>query len=899
MKTFIILLMAALAAFPATYYVSSSGGSDANTAAQAQNQATPWQTLAKVNAQTFAAGDNILFKRGDSWEGGITVPSSGSSGSPIAYGAYGTGENPRIKGTVAIAGPWTQYSGNIYRADVSPSVTDINQVFLDNKPLTLARFPNTGYLSITDTLNSTTLSCAQLNTATWTGAALHVRTAHWTLASKRVIASDPGAKTLTLAAAPTYGLKPGWGFFINNKLEALDTAGEWYYDSLARRLYVWTPSGDSASRHTVEGSAYAYGIRLDNRSYVTVRGFTVFGHGSYGVSMSNASRCMVQGNDVLYPEAIGVNINGRANTIDSNTIVGPNTYGVLNYGAGNVLSNNTVRNVALIPRLNKAGMGDQCCSGLGLEIHSDSVRASNNIIDSIGYIGIRSMDAYNVLEYNFIRYSCLSKDDGAGIYAGWQGDRTSPGSAGTVIRNNIVFYTQSAPEGTPDQGYTPGEGIYMDDHGHDIQITGNTTAHCANHGFFLHNNTRIRVAGNVSYNNKEQMGLAEDAIVGSGYTGNNQVRNNVFYSLTENQISMRTTTNYTDTFLAWSDSNYYCNPYNDIVISYNSSAYTLGSWQAAKPLDAHSKVSLVSFQPWTVTDTTGTNLIANGAFASAISQWSFWPSPVQLSWANNAGLDNGCMRVLYTDDSQASSCLVYPSSFRLTAGQAYLLSFSAISNKTGTIQALVRQAHTPWGTLGLSKSFIVTSTRKDFAVVFTASATDTQARVDFSNTKADSLYWLDNVSLLAVTVAAEDPQAKSRLFYNATMQVQQVSLGGVTYRDLDGNPVQGSITLQPFTSRVLVVDPAGAAEDMPGPGTQSLFSAYPNPFNPVVRIRLSAAAITQVDIYDIRGQRVAHLVRAPGAAEFLWNAGTQASGIYFVRFKSGDRTLSRRLTLIR
>ena len=69
-----------------TYYVSSSGGNDSYPGTISQ----PWKTLTKVNGFTPKSGDQILFKRGDSWEGTITPPASGSSASPIVYGAYGS-----------------------------------------------------------------------------------------------------------------------------------------------------------------------------------------------------------------------------------------------------------------------------------------------------------------------------------------------------------------------------------------------------------------------------------------------------------------------------------------------------------------------------------------------------------------------------------------------------------------------------------------------------------------------------------------------------------------------------------------------------------------------------------------------------------------------------------------
>jgi hypothetical protein len=77
------------AAGAATYYVDSgSAGSDSNAGTSA---AAPWKTLTKVQATTLAAGDSVLFRRGGSWTGQLTVSASGTSSNPITFGAYGNG----------------------------------------------------------------------------------------------------------------------------------------------------------------------------------------------------------------------------------------------------------------------------------------------------------------------------------------------------------------------------------------------------------------------------------------------------------------------------------------------------------------------------------------------------------------------------------------------------------------------------------------------------------------------------------------------------------------------------------------------------------------------------------------------------------------------------------------
>ena len=96
----IFLFAAALPARATTYYIAAAG-SDTNSGT---STSAPWQTIAKVNGATFLPGDSILFNRGDAWYGtSLVAPSSGSSGSPITFGAYGSGANPVIKGSTALS----------------------------------------------------------------------------------------------------------------------------------------------------------------------------------------------------------------------------------------------------------------------------------------------------------------------------------------------------------------------------------------------------------------------------------------------------------------------------------------------------------------------------------------------------------------------------------------------------------------------------------------------------------------------------------------------------------------------------------------------------------------------------------------------------------------------------
>ena len=80
----------------ATYYVDATNGDDSK---DGLSEANAWQTIGKVNGAAFSAGDSILFKRGETWTGTmLNITWSGASGSPIIFGAYGSGALPVIDG---------------------------------------------------------------------------------------------------------------------------------------------------------------------------------------------------------------------------------------------------------------------------------------------------------------------------------------------------------------------------------------------------------------------------------------------------------------------------------------------------------------------------------------------------------------------------------------------------------------------------------------------------------------------------------------------------------------------------------------------------------------------------------------------------------------------------------
>ena len=107
-----------------TYYVDNCVviGSDANNGT---SPATPWLTINKVNTSTFNPGDSILFESTCTWREQLTVPSSGSAGSPITFGAYGTGAQPIISGA-DIFSSWITEGSLYYSSGLGPAESGLS-----------------------------------------------------------------------------------------------------------------------------------------------------------------------------------------------------------------------------------------------------------------------------------------------------------------------------------------------------------------------------------------------------------------------------------------------------------------------------------------------------------------------------------------------------------------------------------------------------------------------------------------------------------------------------------------------------------------------------------------------------------------------------------------------------
>ncbi len=566
-----------------TYYVSNSG-SDSNSGT---SESSPWESLTKVNSQTFSAGDQILFKRGDQWEGTITVSASGSSGNPIVYGAYGSGDNPKIYGSEEITG-WTLYSGNIYQASLSDT---ISQLFLDDERMQVARYPNSGYFLINTVINTDSFSCESLNTAIdYTGAVWIGRTSAWSLIPENVTASS--SDTISLASSPVYDLNESEGFYLTNKLEFLDSPGEWYYDTSTETIYFWTPDGSSPANYQIRGAVYENGLEIYNKSYISIQNIDITQSVEYGIYAKYCPYLILDGNNISNPDGTGIFVAGGNSTnvqIINNSVTGANHYGVLSYISHSTVSDNQVDNTAMHGGLGLTGISYN--SGNGIEIRGDSNIIRYNRIINSGYHGLRFYGVNTQVEYNYIDGACLTIDDGGGIYT-WSGDINSAGASGSVVRYNIVLNVTGNRDGRSLPDRLKGYGIYMDDNTHDILIEHNTVAHSGGANIFLHGNGDMVVKNNTLIDAQYGLLIVQDQ------GGTRNISNNIIYAFDKSILG-----NEIEKMVRWrsgstaaTDSNTYINHYNsEDIFSIELVNYDFETWKTATGQDSLSTCDTTAF----------------------------------------------------------------------------------------------------------------------------------------------------------------------------------------------------------------------------------------------------------------------------------------------------------------
>ena len=552
------------------YYFSSVSGDDNRSANQAKNQSTPWKSLSKLNSicNTLQPGDNILFKRGETFYGSINISNSGTANSPIVFGAYGTGSKPVISGLVTLSN-WVSSGKGIYECNAPALGKNINTVLLNNVIQQIGRYPNAdkpdkGYVKFESFDGNTSITDNDLNPAiNWTNAELVLRTARWKL-DRYLITSQSGNTIYYKGKGKPMG--KNYGYFIQNDIKTLDQFGEWYYDPTAKKVSMFFGSHDPSS-YVIEAPVIDNLVTAKNISNIIFDNIVFKVANFWGITFNNTNYFSIRNCDILFSGKDGIlGSKDTYLTIENCTVENSNSNGIeINSSTNTVVRNNLVKNTGVI-----AGMGfSESDPYQGIVVNGDNNLIEYNEVDSTGYIGIRFNGNNFIIKNNFVNTFCFVKDDGGGIYTHPTGKTVN---TGRKITGNIVINGIGAPEGT--NSNTPSaHGIYLDDNATNVEITNNTISNTSK-GIYIHNASDIVTNSNTIYNNSyAQLSFVHDNL--GREIRNIILTNNVFFSKSKNQkaLSINTLGNDIDS-IGNIDSNYYYSPASAKLISITSSVNT-------------------------------------------------------------------------------------------------------------------------------------------------------------------------------------------------------------------------------------------------------------------------------------------------------------------------------------
>ena len=426
----------------------------------------------------------------------LTADDGGTEASPITYRSRKAGEARLLGGK--LVGGWSPVTdeavldrleqsarGKVYQADLKAhGIEEYGgpdggglELFFNNEPMTLARWPNEGFVKIVDVLEVEPVDVRgtkgdkggklvydgdrPLRWADEKDLWLHGYWFwDWSDQRMRVDSIDTEERVISLAEPEKhgYGYRKGQWYYALNALSEIDAPGEWYLDRDTGTLYFYPPASldeaevlvsvipslvtlDGANWTTVQGflmeATRGTAVTLANSSDSRVLSCTIRNVGGQGVSVSGGERCSVMGCDIYQTAKGGISLNGG----DRATLT----------PAGHLAENNHIHHFARWYRMYNAA----------IHIYGVGNRAAHNLMHDAPHTAIFFGGNDHVIELNEIHSVCHESNDAGAIYSGrnWT-------MRGTAVRNNYMHHVN----GFEGRGCV---GVYLDDMFCGTEISGN------------------------------------------------------------------------------------------------------------------------------------------------------------------------------------------------------------------------------------------------------------------------------------------------------------------------------------------------------------------------------------------------------------------------------------------
>ncbi|XP_063448979.1 uncharacterized protein LOC134728334 [Mytilus trossulus] len=405
--------------------------------------------------------------------------------------------------------------------------TSFLEIFENDKPGRLARYPNEGYINIdtpgADYKSFTYVSDRpktwQNETDIWVHGFWYWG---WADRSYKVTELDAEKNSLAVSDRVMYGIrkghynhanpteggyhKQGGHFRFLNVLYELDSPGEFYVDRINQILYVWPYKNSKyVFGDVIQTSIIDTCIKIsDYSSNILLKGFTIEACRKHGIEAKRVENVEFSELTIQNLGSYGIVADGKQVKIDRCEI--KNTDGGIDISggiretltpSGHVISNNVISNFGRVGYVGSDGVN---LRGVGIHIH-------HNTFDTGSYTGIHWAGNDHTFEYNHLYKMCTTASDCGAFMAGrewtWRGNQ---------IRSNHIHGTKSTIPGADVRG------IMLDDQLSGIHIE---------HNVFVNNDVHCNIGGgrdnivrsNIFYNaSKYSMQFDSRGKFGGGHT---------------------------------------------------------------------------------------------------------------------------------------------------------------------------------------------------------------------------------------------------------------------------------------------------------------------------------------------------------------------------------------------
>jgi len=353
-----------------------------------------------------------------------------------------------------------------------------NELLIDDQPMTLARWPNTGFTHVGQIIEpgngekdrdqpkrQPVFYGAEDRAKLWSQAQDIALYGYWKFdwADESIRVSGVGTDgKLTLAGPHVYGIEKGKPFFAENLLEELDQPGEYFVDRATAKLYFIPPAHPYKSLElTSLGDTF---LSISGASKVTLRGLDFSGGRHEAVKVSNGEGVSLQACRFFNLGGLGVRIEGgHDNAVQSCDIWNTGEGGVVLSGGdrrGLSTGRNAVDNcdISNYQRRAKTYRPAVLVSGVGN-------RVSHSAMHDAPHSAIIYGGNDHVFEYNEFYKTVQVTGDGGVVYCGrdWS-------ARGTRIQFNHFHDNIGLRQWEP--------AIYVDDCGSGIISYGNLIERC-------------------------------------------------------------------------------------------------------------------------------------------------------------------------------------------------------------------------------------------------------------------------------------------------------------------------------------------------------------------------------------------------------------------------------------